>query len=78
VTKASQKYARVGPNGKIAPPGCFWSGHILYAGVKVGGKRHRISLKTDDPEVAAGRHKAIRAKLLKQEFNTIYPPVEQR
>jgi integrase/recombinase XerD len=65
----------VGPSGKKAPPGCYWWGGVLYAGIKIGGKRHCLSLKTDDPKVAAVRRKAVRAKLIEQEFHATYSPV---
>jgi integrase/recombinase XerD len=45
-----------------APPNTFWRGSVLWGYVKVKGRRHRWSLRTDDIEIARARAAAERER----------------
>jgi integrase/recombinase XerD len=45
-----------------APKGCFWREGVLYGRIQTSGGDIKWSLRTDDPNVAASRRKAERAR----------------
>lgn len=46
------------------PPGCYWRGGVLWASVKIAGRKIRWSLRTGDAAIAAQRRKARADKLI--------------
>jgi integrase/recombinase XerD len=64
----SRDYTKVGPEGKKAPPGCYWRGPVLWAKIKVAKRQHRLTLRTDDPKVAATRRKFHKDALIRQRY----------
>jgi integrase/recombinase XerD len=61
-------YTKLGPKGKKAPAGCAWRGNVLWAKFKVDNKVYRLTLRTDDPKVAAKRRKLHKDRLIQQRY----------
>jgi integrase/recombinase XerD len=47
-----------------APAGCYWRDTVLWAQVKIKGRRIRWSLDTDDPKLARQRREAGKARAI--------------
>lgn len=47
-----------------SPANTYWRGDVLWGRLKVKGRKHRWSLRTSDPAVAASRVKAERTRLI--------------
>jgi len=50
------------PKKPTPPPNTYWRGNTLWGRAKVAGVERRWSLRTDDPEVAVARFKAIQQR----------------
>jgi integrase/recombinase XerD len=58
---------------RSAPPGCYWRGNVLYAQVKVGGRRHQRCLHTDEAVAAIRLREKWRKELSDQHHHGIEP-----
>jgi integrase/recombinase XerD len=47
-----------------APPGCYWRSGTIWGRVRKNGRDLRWSLETDDPKIAAERHKAGKSEYI--------------
>lgn len=52
------------PQRRSSPKNCFWRGGTLWGRVKIKGRDHKWSLRTDDPKAARARIEAERKRLI--------------